>query len=295
MYQFTNGCPICRGPWTERADLIGVRTGDFDGCAFQCHTCGIGFSNAKRPGARVRITRDPELNVPTPARSGLAEALAGAINETSRTKKRRAFCSANSEDAVTWTVVNALLAEGRLDALMGEPSRGGEPEAVLAWGHALAGRRGAEVARALIAVSNRLGEVPQRRSEPDVIVMWPDELVVIEAKFQSANDAQPHYPNYNRYLVDEDLFQVSADDVVAEGSYQLTRNWVIGSQMARDLDCKLRLVNLGPDGLDASSFADLLGQDDRRRFESRTWRDVLDGSPRAGWLHDYATAVGLRP
>src|ERR1700754_2065901 len=101
----TSACPQCHQPWDERADLIGKVATGFDGCAFRCHSCGIALSNAAQPQQRVLITRSPELNVPVEVRAGLNAALAGAATVGNRARKREKFCSATSEDAVTWTVV----------------------------------------------------------------------------------------------------------------------------------------------------------------------------------------------
>lgn len=56
----------------------------------------------------MRITAEPQLNVPPQAASGLAATLAGAINVHNWSVKWQKFCSERSEDAVTWTVVAGL-------------------------------------------------------------------------------------------------------------------------------------------------------------------------------------------
>src|SRR5215210_5887874 len=82
------------------------------------------------------------------------------------------------------------------------------------------------------------------RTEPDVIALWPDLLAFVEAKHGSTNDSQPGYAGYATYLPASGLFAASDDQVRAEGSYQLTRNWVIGAALAEELDVPFRLVNL---------------------------------------------------
>lgn len=300
MYSFQPTCPSCGGPWDERPELLGaVRASTFGDCAFRCHACGLGFSNSsRRPSARVRITREPELNVPPEARDGLSATLDGAANVVNRATKRKKFCSANSEDAVTWTVVRGLLAAGALRAIA-EDGPGATAEApadaVLLWGHPVTGDQMTAVASELAAVCDALGESPARRSEPDVVAVWPDLVVLVEAKFRSPNDHQPGYANYARYTDDASFFMATDDEVRAEGSYQLLRNWVIGCRLATRLDRPFRLVNLGPGTLESRSFAALLAESAERRFVRRTWREVLDAAPSVDWLHRYVADVGLLP
>src|SRR3954466_15354300 len=100
---FPTTCPSCGRPWQEQPAMIGERRRDWDSLAFRCLDCGIGYSNAANPQQRVRIVRDAAQAVPAEVREGLDEALAAAFNVRNRPSKRNAFCSASSEDAVTWT------------------------------------------------------------------------------------------------------------------------------------------------------------------------------------------------
>jgi hypothetical protein len=292
---FTDSCPECHQPWETRLELIGTPAADFDRCAFRCLACGIGFSNATSPAARIRITATPQRNVPPAVRPGLNEALAGAINVHNRPTKHQKFCSHNSEDAVTWTVVHGLRAAGALGALGGALELGA-PQALLLWGHPVDGPEAAAVHDQLVAVSDALGEKPGRRSEPDVIALWPGLLAFVEAKHGSANARHPHYAGYSTYLPAPGLFSVQDEAIRAEGSYQLMRNWVIGAAMAKTLGVPLRLVNLGPAAIakHAAGFAALLEQTSERRFEHRTWTQVLSSWPVPAWLEEYAAQRGLR-
>lgn len=293
--RFQATCPRCGDAWDERPELIGTRPESFASCAFRCHPCGIAFSNSSNPAARVLITRTAQLNVPEAVRDGLDAALAGAVNLTNRPTKRRKFCSARSEDAVTWTVARALEQAGSLGALAGDVALGA-PRALLLWGHPAAGPDASEVAARLEQVSDELGEKPTARSEPDVVALWPSLLAVVEAKLGSANDRQIGHPGYRTYLPAPGLFAAGDDMICAEGSYQLMRNWVIGSMLAAQFDVPLRLVNLGPASVapSAARFGALLAQSAGRRFEHRRWAQVLDLMPtRPPWLDEYAAARGL--
>jgi hypothetical protein len=291
---FSAVCSQCDQPWDERTERIGKPAADFDSCAFRCHACGVAFSNARRPASRIRITRTPHLNVPPEAHEGLDAALDGACNIGNRTVKRQKFCSANSEDAVTWTVVRGLLEVGRLGALVGQPALG-PPQALLLWGHPAAGPAADDVSDRLAQMSDDLGEKPDRRSEPDVIALWPSQLAVVEAKYGSSNDRHPNYAGYSTYLPVDGLFAAPDEAVEAEGSYQLARNWIIGAAIANALRVPLRLVNLGPAAIagHAAAFGALLAQTPDRSFEHRRWQQVLEGRHSPAWLEPYALHRGL--
>jgi hypothetical protein len=292
---FTQTCPQCGSPWEFRAELVGKPASGFASCAFRCMSCGIGFSNATSPSARVRITLEPQRNVPSQARAGLAEALAGAINVHNRPAKREKFCSERSEDAVTWTVTAGLREVVGLGALVGEAGLR-RPQALLLWGHPVEGERAAEVRDRLVSLSDDLGEKPDRRSEPDVIALWPSLLAFVEAKHGSTNDRKPHYAGYSTYLPVVGRFSVDDQAIRREGSYQLVRNWVMGSMLAEALGVSFVLVNLGPPGIahHADDFAALLLQSSTRRFEHRTWRHVFDAVTVPEWLVEYAREHGLQ-
>lgn len=290
MLAFVEQCPQCGGAWDVRPELLGKPASGFDSCAYRCLRCGVAFSNAKSPRSRVAITASPDLNVPEQVRPGLADALAGAVNVHNRPVKAVKFCSDLSEDAVTWTVVGGLRADGALGALVGETQLP-PPQALLLWGHPVVGHHQAgEVRQALVEVSDDLGEHPERRSEPDVIVMWPSLLVFVEAKHGSTNESQPGYAGYGNYLPAPGRFIASDERVREEGSYQLTRNWIIGAALAAKLGVSFRLVNLGPAGIadHAAGFAALLRQTPERRFEHRTWQEVIGAVTPPAWLLDYA-------
>jgi hypothetical protein len=232
--------------------------------------------------------RSPELNVPEQARSGVSAALAGAVTVGNHTSKINKFCSANSEDAVTWTVTAGLLQTGELDAFVGQ--RLGQPRAVLLWGHPVSGSEARGLRSVLLRVSDDLGEDENWRSEPDIILLWPQSLTIIEAKYGGANDRKPNYRGYSTYLGRPGLFAAADAEVAKEGSYQLARNWVMGTIIAEHLGAMFRLVNLGPPGIgtSATTFASLLVQTPTRQFEHRTWGQVLEAAAPPAWLDAFA-------
>ena len=264
-------------------------------CIYRC-ACGASYSNASRTGARVLITASPELNVPQPVRRGVASILARAVNETNRANKLAKFCFETSEDAVTWTVFNGLETSRRLSAAITNTPNA-KPRMLL-WGAPIVGEDADRVASELRSVCIGLGEDERRLSEPDVILVWDNLVIFVEAKYRSPNDRQPHYRNFDLYVDDRgDLFAVPPRDVAAAGFYQLTRNWRIGIELAERLNVReFRLINLGGPALteSASEFAATIRQTHGRRASHVGWGELLEGAtPLEPWLAEYARAKRL--
>jgi hypothetical protein len=253
----------------------------WEDCRYQCE-CGVAYSNSQDPATRQRIVRSPALNVPVEARSErLPEVLRAALNEINRDSKWHMFCHQTSEDAVTWTAFYLLQRAGQLRLVAdvaGLPLERAEEPALLLWGVPVqpspAGSRAHE---RLIEICERLGESRQRRSEPDVILVWPDLVVVIEVKHTSPNDCAKREKPFDRYF-DQHLFAAPLPEVVQLGYYELVRNWRIGAELAGER--RFALVNLGSSAVlgDAARFAAQLGQTDRRRFLQVTWAQLLDAA-----------------
>jgi hypothetical protein len=154
------------------------------------------------------------------------------------------------------------------------------------------------VAASIVKVSDDLGEQPKSRSEPDVILVWPDLIAFVEVKFDSPNEHKaPTYKGWDTYLQSADLFSKDNDAVRQAGWYELTRNWVIGNLVAAQHDARFVLINLGPATLakQANSFGDQLAQGPQRAFEHRRWAELLNASrglPQ--WAVSYATELGLK-
>ena len=290
-------CRACRRlikPNKALAASLGKRltVASRDDCIYRCE-CGVAYSNSINERDRVLIVASPELNVPKSVRAGLVETLGQAVNRGNRKNKLIKFCFENSEDAVTWTVFRGLEQKGRLDALVAPERPPGEP-ALLLWGVPIGGARGPEVASALAEVCRSLGETASALSEPDVIVVWHDLVVLVEAKFRSANELRPNYRGFSRYLDRPDLFAVSPDEVAAAGYYELTRNWRIGTELAERLRVPgFLLLNLGPPEkieVDADLFGALVARSVEHDFASCSWSDVLEAAqPIEAWLDRYAS------
>jgi hypothetical protein len=173
---------------------------------------------------------------------------------------------------------------------------------LLLWGVPVtAGQTSAALRKALLAVSDHLGEDPARRSEPDVVLDFGRHgLVFVEVKYRSKNDRKaPEYEHWGRYLDVPSACFDSPSAVRASGLYELARYWRIGCDIARARP--FTLVNLGPVRLFRgrgaamlSQFASALGQAESRRFVRLTWAGLLQGiSDKPDWLTDYVRKRGL--
>jgi hypothetical protein len=264
-------------------------------CVYVCE-CGVSYSNAQDARSRRQIAAAAELNVPEPVRADVNDVLGRAANVTNRKNKAWRFCSDASEDALTWTVLRRLEQNKGLNVFRG--ADGSETPDLLLWGAGVSGEGADLAARALEAVSVDHGERKDSRSEPDVTLIWPELVVIAEAKYHSQNVRQPKYPNFSRYLGRDGLFSVPCDDVAEAGFYELTRNWVLGVALAERLGRDFLLVNLGPPSLAASAetFAKLVSQTpSSRRFTYRTWSSLMPASLQGGysWFNEYAAAKQL--
>jgi hypothetical protein len=261
-------------------------------CIYRC-SCGVSYSNARNEAKRVMIAASPELNVPAQVRPGLAEALAHSLNRRNRRNKQMKFCFETSEDAISWTVFRGLEQQGKLDALARPQHPAGKPE-LLFWGAPVGGARGPEIAAALAEVCRSLGERAMSFSEPDLVVVWPELVVLVEAKYQSANERRPNYHGFSGYLDRPELFAVFPESVAAAGYYELTRDWRIGIGLAEALEIPdFLLVNLGPPDrieAEAETFASLLARSASRDFVFWSWSDILEAAqPIVPWLDRYAS------
>lgn len=241
-------CPKCGETLFPLQQKV-VKTNSYLDCLRRYEPCGVAFSNG-RSNPTV-IYRNPLHNVPAPVRAGALRALRCSLNLTNRASKRSKFGFSTSEDAVTWTVFsylvdsapNALVALGK--RWVGTPI---DEPAVLLWGVPIrSSSRGTALRKRLLWISNALGELPERRTEPDVVLDYAAKGVVfLEVKLSSGNDKSSDLTRMDRYLCHTNAFG-STDLIKRSGLYQLTRNWRFAWDLAEQR--RLRLVNLAPKAL----------------------------------------------
>jgi hypothetical protein len=270
-------CEECGDEIRPILELAGRSAVSRDTCVYQC-ACGTCYSNARSERSRRKIVGSPELNVPAEVQPGLGHVLSQAVNERNRPTKKWKFCSDRSEDAVPWTVFRYLQGTRRLGLILSEESSLAPEPSVLFWGVPAGGSDPEPVADQLKDISRRLGERVSGRTEPDVIVVWSNLVVVVEVKLGSGNDRQPGKRAFERYLDKPYLYKQSTAAIMESGYYELVRNWRIGAELAERRGCQdFRLVNLGPPRLaeDTAVVTQQFAITPRRRFDCLEWRVLL--------------------
>jgi hypothetical protein len=307
-------CPKCKKLLESREFMPNARGGarrasDFESCLRRCEVCGIGLSNANTDDvSRLTIIyHDPFASLPDWIREGCERALAQALNVRNRRTKWIRMASSKSEDHATWIVFRFLQQGGILGETLrrvgiGPSADSAREPALLLWGVPVPidDPVGVNLRNRLIAVSDRIGEDPRFRSEPDVLFVFNQAgVVLIEVKCSSANERQSEtYAGWDKYLTSTQAF-LDPQQVRATGLYELARNWRIGWDLAGD--GSLTLVNLGPSELFAGrkskvlmEFSECLNKGDRRRFETLTWTELLSVvQDKPGWLREYTQERGL--
>jgi hypothetical protein len=267
----------------------------FEDCRRKCEPCGIGYSNGRTNP--TSIYQNPLQNLPSEVQHGLHETLSRSLNITARKQKLIRIGFSTSEDAATWTLFSWLAREApdTLSAVAGRWLGKDVPNTptLLLWGAPVsASDRGEAVRKRLIEISDSLGENPDRRSEPDVVLDCDNAGVIfVEVKLGSPNSvsiiADRH--KFDRYLEKTEAF-TDPESVKRTGLYELARNWRFGWELAAGR--QLRLVNLYSGRVSEPSerldqFAKSLSAANAA-FKRDTWTDVLgvcvEATPPPPWL-----------
>lgn len=266
-------------------------------CLYQCN-CGAGYSNDRIEKNRKLILRDYRKNIPEEVREGIDCVLCKALNVLNRSSKKNKFASENSEDAVTWTVFRYLYMGQEIGYGLGIDQF--DPTVILYWGTSWPNNQDHTLSEELrLVLTEEFHELNQSLTEPDVILEDDDYLVFIEAKYNSPNDVTSKASKFSRYLNGQgDLFVKTTTEVIDEGYYELTRNWVIGSKLAGRRNKRFVLINLTRENncQSAGSFAQLIQQTNDRRFKYIAWPDLLNRlhAPLEQWFREYVNLRGLQ-
>jgi hypothetical protein len=243
--------------------------------------CGFRYSNSRDPTARTAFAPTAAYNVPERFRSELTTTLKAAANVGNRPSKLSKFTYSTSEDAVTWTVFRWLQQEralGLVAGAIGSRPPQGDPE-ILFWGAPVGGRP-TDLSEELKTICLGIDGNRDRLTEPDVVIAWPTEVFFVEVKYRAKNEHKSgygHFPLYTTGAGAEGLFALPPAEVAAEGWYELTRNWRIGSEVARERVAGFTLVNLAPTRRksEASAFRATIAQANAHRFAFLTWKQLL--------------------
>jgi len=225
-------------------------------------------------------------------------ALMGRIWKVKRTTAR--LGRERDEDALTWNVVRAFHREGRLAQLarimlagrqVEVPDRE-EPE-IFYWSATSDGKRWKRLENA----QKEFGEEPERGTEPDIALWWPEKcLIFVEAKFSSPNRIPPsrrpqgednRAENYGGHAHFADVFKAGYEEIATESKfYQLMRLWLLGTWLAKNEGVAFALVNLvrwGEETDIETAFGRRFCRQSRQRlFVRATWESIWDALPSSG-------------
>jgi Holliday junction resolvase-like predicted endonuclease len=301
-------CPSCSQTIVsdEYQPVSGKRAPNAQGylsCLRRCEPCGLGFSNAFTDQADKlqRIHRDPLASLPAEIQAGACEVLGQSLNDINRSSKLLKFASEGSEDHLTWVIFRYLQIQGQLREVLSKVGVGPAVNAqreptMLLWGSPVPARNasGRALSNQLVQMLERIGELKNRYSEPDVLLDFGETGVVfIEVKHLSGNEVKDKsYPNWPRYIKNTDAFK-DINQLLDSGLYELARNWRVAYGLAGNRP--FAVVNLGPQALFEASnqtrlelFKQSLNQSTVKEFDAVTWPDFLNAiaSP-PNWLDEY--------
>jgi len=219
---------------------------------------------------------------------GVEDALINALNVDNRANKKQKFGFSTSEDALMWTVFSFLQATGQLRRIVrdcGLVHNNADEPAMLLWGvpQPAASPRGDSIRKRVIEVCDKLRENPRRRSEPDVILDFADDgLVMVEVKYRSGNDQQKFGDKHDKYMRGTDAF-VEPKQIQSSWLYELTRNWRIGVELADGRPFTLvNLIVKNREPHQMRRFRTGLNYQ-RGTYRIATWKDFLSGCNPSKW------------
>jgi hypothetical protein len=125
---------------------------------------------------------------------------------------------------------------------------------------------------------------PSKGSEPDIIILGKKTLVIIEAKFLDSNKSQVPPPRVEHTYISrgggwwKQVFHSGFKTIAVENrKYELSRFWLIGSWIAKQLNLDFYLVNLtlsGRDGDIEQIFKEHINESSTRMFKRITWEEI---------------------
>jgi hypothetical protein len=198
-----------------------------------------------------------------------------------------------SEDAVTWNVFRFLEKHNMICDFLGKclNIKSSRPEIVY-WSYS---QSQDSLWDMLKKARKKFETVPEKGSEPDIIILSEGSIVIIEAKLGNTSrgrtcikelDKVEHkYMNasqewWNKVFYSDFRNVVDRDGKkVVEAKYQPCRSWLIGTWMAEQLDSSFNYVSLVRSGHRKDiekEFTSHLKISNGRNFARVTWEDIYD-------------------
>jgi len=206
------------------------------------------------------------------------------LNRIKPWKRESRMSRDNSEDAVSWNVFRFLERNNVTSSFLGHFIRVAvEKPEIIYWSYSQLQNRTWDV----LEEARRLFEwVPVKGSEPDIIILGGNVLVVIEVKLTATNKTKPsNYRVQRRYEAAgsgwwSKVFTSGFKTVaITNKKYELSRFWLVGTWMAKQLNLDFYLINLVLARRDRhieGNFKMHIKENKHRRFLRITWEDIYN-------------------
>lgn len=188
----------------------------------------------------------------------------------------------NSEDALSWNIFRFLEKEGLLNNFIARLINGAavDPQLIY-WSYSQEENQTLSI---LCDARKEFELVPEKGSEPDLIVKCGNALIFIEAKLTAVNNTTPTNDKVEQKYVSggnkwwDEVFVSSFDEIARQKKkYELARFWLLGTWMAQKLGIDFYLVNLVPAEKERNivqQFSPHIKQDKHRTFLRIAWEDI---------------------
>lgn len=198
-----------------------------------------------------------------------------------KVKREGRFQRDNSEDALTWNVFRFLEKNGLLTDYVQQVYNVDilNPRLIY-WSYSQ------EEKTTFSLLSNareNFEKNPKKGSEPDIIILADNYLLIIEAKLNALNNTIGKESSSHKYIngVDKWWDEVFKSDfntiAIEQKKYELVRFWLLGTWMAKELKVDFQLINLVPSKKELkieNIFCSHIKETDQRTFKRTTWEDI---------------------
>ena len=206
------------------------------------------------------------------------------LNQIMRVKRESRIARDNSEDALTWNVFRFIetngLVNGFTEEIIGTTTTNTE---MVYWSYS---QSQMGLWNMLNRARNEFELVPSMGSEPDIIIVGENALLIIEAKLTAINETKPSNVEVEEKYVSggqgwwTKVFSSDFKEVVIKQRlYELARFWLLGTWMASQMGLDFYLVNLVLDKKDKDieeRFGRHIVQKDNQKFKRVTWEQISD-------------------
>lgn len=204
-------------------------------------------------------------------------------NRVRKVKRESRMKRDNSEDAVTWNIFRFLDNSHLIRHVMGQIARQEQNvNQIVYWSYSPEQR---DIWDCLREARKEFETVPDRGSEPDIIVTTDKAIFFIEAKLRAGNNTTLSNKNVSKKYQSgggnwfREAFSSDFDTIaVCAKKYELMRFWLLGTWIANKLNLEFYLVNLVRSRAEQnieSEFGPHIQSTETRKFVRFTWEQIF--------------------